>query len=191
MSVSTERAQGWFSAAELAGFGEKVGLPTSDRGCAKRAARQGWPAKVVPGKGGRRGELTLYKPPAPILAAISALDGVVIADEAHSLGGYGDLRAMSTDLSIQEDRVPYGMTATPKLDAPEDEVRLEMLLALLRTMEDRLRDPISAETADRMLEVVEAWREFAACSPHLQARLEAVRVAARLYKALGLQGDPK
>jgi len=181
VSASTEHAEGWFSAAELAGFGAKVGLPTSDRGCAKRAARQGWPAKVVPGKGGRRGELTLYRPPAPILAAISAIEA---AEEEEVL-------EFVRLLTAQEDRAAYGTSVTPKLEEPEYEVRLEMLLALLRTMEDRLRGPIAAETAERMLEVVEAWREFAACSPHLQARLEAVRVAARLYKALGLQGDPK
>jgi len=56
-----------------------------------------------------------------------------------------------------------------------------MLLALLRTMEHHLKAPVSAEVAARMLEVVDAWHNFAARQPAILARLEAVRAAANLY----------
>lgn len=66
---------------------------------------------------------------------------------------------------------------------PTDEDRLQMLLVLLRTMEHRLKAPVSAEVAARMLEVVESWHDFAARQPEILARLEAVRSAANLYLA--------
>lgn len=73
--MSTEHEEGWFSAAELAAFGTAAGLPGSERGCKKKAQREGWPSRTVPGKGGRSGELTLYLPPRPLLAAINELGG--------------------------------------------------------------------------------------------------------------------
>lgn len=64
---------------------------------------------------------------------------------------------------------------------PTDEDRLQMLLVLLRIMEHCLKAPVSADVAARMLEVVEAWHDFAASQPEIRARLEAVRTAANLY----------
>lgn len=64
---------------------------------------------------------------------------------------------------------------------PSDEDRLQMLLILLRTMEHRLRTPVEHEVAARMLDAVEAWREFARNRPEILARLEAVRTAAAIY----------
>lgn len=64
---------------------------------------------------------------------------------------------------------------------PTDADRLQMLLILLRTMEHRLKAPVSAEVAARILEAVDAWQDFAARQPDIRARLEAVRTAANLY----------
>lgn len=64
---------------------------------------------------------------------------------------------------------------------PSDEDRLQMLLILLRTMEHRLRTPVEQEVAARMLDAIEAWREFARNRPEILARLEAVRTAAGIY----------
>lgn len=76
---------------------------------------------------------------------------------------------------------PGAHTSTGCLADPTDDDRLQMLLALLRTMEHHLKVPVSAEVAARMLEVVNAWHDFAARQPELLARLEAVRAAANLY----------
>jgi hypothetical protein len=76
---------------------------------------------------------------------------------------------------------PGARTSTGRLADPTDDDRLQMLLALLRTMEHHLKAPVSAEVAARMLEVVDAWHNFAARQPAILARLEAVRAAANLY----------
>lgn len=76
---------------------------------------------------------------------------------------------------------PAARAPSPWITDPTDEDRLEMLLALLRTMEHHLKAPVSAEIAARMLEVVDAWHDFAARQPAILARLEAVRAAANLY----------
>jgi phage repressor protein C with HTH and peptisase S24 domain len=65
----------WFSAEDLAKVGARgvLGIPGTARGCRDKAQREGWPAKQVQGKGGKGGVLTLYQPPAQVLAAIDAV----------------------------------------------------------------------------------------------------------------------
>lgn len=64
----------WFSAEDLAKVGARgvLGIPGTARGCRDKAQREKWPAKQVQGKGGKGGVLTLYQPPAQVLAAIDA-----------------------------------------------------------------------------------------------------------------------
>lgn len=65
----------WFSAEDLAKVGARgvLGIPGTARGCRDKAQREKWPAKQVQGKGGKGGVLTLYQPPAQVLAAIDAI----------------------------------------------------------------------------------------------------------------------
>lgn len=73
--MGSEQKGRWFSAEELAEYGKPAGLPGTDRGCAKKAQRERWASRTVPGRGGKDGVKTLYKPPPPVLAAIDALGG--------------------------------------------------------------------------------------------------------------------
>lgn len=79
----------------------------------------------------------------------------------------------------------------PQQADPTEADRRMMFLSLLRTMEHHLQAPVSRARAELMLEVVAAWSEFAAATPDLRARLEAVRVAACLYLDAALDRRPK
>ena len=70
-----ETSERWFSAEDLAKVGARgvLGIPGTARGCRDKAQRERWPAKQVQGKGGKGGVLTLYQPPAQVLAAIDAV----------------------------------------------------------------------------------------------------------------------
>lgn len=63
-------------------------------------------------------------------------------------------------------------------------------MSLLRTMEHHLQAPVPRERAELMLQVVRAWSAFAASDPTLHARLDAVRVAACLYRDAPLDPTP-
>lgn len=182
--MSTEHEEGWFSAAELAAFGTAAGLPGSERGCKKKAQREGWPSRTVPGKGGRSGELTLYLPPRPLLAAIKELGGASgsVASVCYTL---------PTDSAVARHMVsePLPMIVSRPPSDPGAAERRQMLLTVLRTMEHLLLEPVSQETAAAMLEVVDSWRGFAHSAPDLQQRLAAVRSAAWLYASA--QSQPK
>ena len=113
---------------------------------------------------------------------------VIEADEPHSAsaapspsGVAGPAAAGAPTVAATATPAPVARTGAGRLTDPTDEDRLQMLLALLRTMEHHLMAPVSAEVAARMLEVVEAWHDFAARQPAILARLEAVRAAANLY----------
>ncbi|ENO91980.1 hypothetical protein C662_14256 [Thauera sp. 28] len=113
---------------------------------------------------------------------------VIDADERHSAsaapspsGVAGPAAAGAPTVAATATPAPGARTGAGRLTDPTDEDRLQMLLALLRTMEHHLKAPVSAEVAARMLEVVEAWHDFAARQPDILARLEAVRAAANLY----------
>lgn len=80
--MSNEHDGPWLSAADLAEYGKRAGLPGSARGCTKKAQRENWPAKQVRGKGGKGGLKTLYRPPATVLAAIDALGAPVAPKSA-------------------------------------------------------------------------------------------------------------
>lgn len=113
---------------------------------------------------------------------------VIDAEECHSAsaapspsGVAGPAAAGAPTVAATATPAPGARTGAGRLTDPTDEDRLQMLLALLRTMEHHLKAPVSAEVAARMLEVVEAWHDFAARQPDILARLEAVRAAANLY----------
>lgn len=113
---------------------------------------------------------------------------VIDADERHSAsaapspsGVAGPAAAGAPTVAATATPAPGAHAGSGRLTDPTDEDRLQMLLALLRTMEHHLMAPVSAEVAARMLEVVEAWHDFAARQPDILARLEAVRAAANLY----------
>ena len=125
----------------------------------------------APGRGARTGAAT----------AIDA-DGRYPSDSAPSRPGVAEPGpAGAPTAAAPGSSSPGARTSTDRLTDPTDDDRLQMLLALLRTMEHHLKAPVSAEVAARMLEVVDAWHDFAARQPAILARLEAVRAAAHLY----------
>lgn len=62
----------WFSAGELSLLGERfvAGLPSTMRGCTRKAQREGWVSRKVKGSGGPGGIRTEYQPPTAVLALI-------------------------------------------------------------------------------------------------------------------------
>ena len=70
--MSSENENEWLSAKEIAERGAVAGYPATEKGAMGHAKRKLWPSKVVPGKGGKGGELTLFQPPAPFFAAVEA-----------------------------------------------------------------------------------------------------------------------
>ncbi|MBW7901220.1 MAG: helix-turn-helix transcriptional regulator [Rhodocyclaceae bacterium] len=67
---------------------------------------------------------------------------------------------------------------------PTDDDRRQMLLVMLRTAEHKLTEPMTREVAQRVLDLVAAWRPFAESDPALVARIEALRAAAEFYLAI-------
>lgn len=173
MAMSTEQAGRWLSATDLAKYGKEAGLPGTARGCRLRAQREGWESMVIKGRGGPNGELTVYMPPPPVQAAISELSAAE--------------RAVP---HVAERPANYGPAAASTSEAAHTG-RREMLSALLLTMESQLRAPVPQDTAALMLQVVATWREFARHEPDLQARLNAIHAAARLYSSLAPESDRK
>lgn len=69
------------------------------------------------------------------------------------------------------------------LDPTQDE-RRQMFLVMLRAAEHRLSAPMTHEVAERILDLVTAWRPFAENDHALVTRIEALRTAARFYLAI-------
>lgn len=90
---------------------------------------------------------------------------------------------------IQTQAAAPPMAVSRQPSDPGAHERQQMLLAVLRTMERLLLEPISQETAAAMLEVVDSWQAFTQGAPDLQQRLAAVRSAAWLYSSV--QSRPK
>lgn len=64
----------WLSAGELSLLGERfvAGLPSTMRGCTRKAQREGWVFREVKGGGGPGGMRTEYQPPTDVLALIQS-----------------------------------------------------------------------------------------------------------------------
>lgn len=74
MSNSSKVEKEWFSAAELALLGRQLvaGLPKSVPGCTGRAKIENWLTRSVPGKGGKGGMRTEYRPTGKIMQEIQS-----------------------------------------------------------------------------------------------------------------------
>lgn len=74
MVESSKPLKSWFSAYELAGFGQALvgGLPKTVPGCTSRAKIDNYPTRVVDGKGGKGGLKTEYRPSDKVLNEIHA-----------------------------------------------------------------------------------------------------------------------
>lgn len=120
----------------------------------------------------------------------------VVAAPPHNdlmdAGAFGKATVTRLTTGDEAEVAPFRASAPRAQDAPsrpsdpDAEERRQMLLTMLRTMEHRLLEPLSMDTAAAMLQAVDAWQGFARSDPDLQRRLAAVRSAARLYACVQL-----
>lgn len=154
------------------------GYPTSARAWYSRVEKEGWEYREVVGRGpgGIRRE---YQPPPEVMALIKRrLNGELPPAEE---------RNVARDGGAQPQQVRRQQPAEPRdpvlaLLDPTDEERLQMLAIVLKVAEHKLKEPITADLADKLLQLEAAWRPFAENHPEYLVRLEALRTAAELFK---------
>jgi hypothetical protein len=180
----------WFSSNELSLLGEKfvAGLPTTMRGCTRRAQREGWISRQVKGSGGPGGIRTEYQPPADVLALIhSFLTANPDFFAKSKTRTRDDLANVSKELfgdaprRLLQDQANYVARESDALLAPEAGDRMAMLKMVLRMSEERLKVPPSPDVAKKIVDLADAWLPYCEAHQEIKARLLALRATAAMF----------
>jgi len=180
----------WFSSNELSLLGEKfvAGLPSSMRGCTRRAQRENWVSRQVKGSGGPGGVRTEYQPPVdvlvPIIDFLSANPDFFSKSKSRSRA---DLAKRSKELfgdaprRLLWEQAVYAAKENDALLAPSPEGRMLMLQMVVRVSEMKLQSPPAPDVAQKIVDLAEAWLPYCEQHPEMKQRLLALKASAALF----------
>lgn len=179
----------WLSAGELSLLGEKLvaSLPTTMRGCTRKAQREGWVSREVKGGGGPGGIRTEYQPPAKVLALIQQFLAANPEFFAKSrTRTKADLAKNSKEVfgnapqRLRQEQAEYDAAAGALLN-PQPEGRMLMLQMVLRISEMKLKDPPVPDVARKIVDLADAWMPYCEQHPAMKERLQALKATALLF----------